>query len=144
MSKVENGSNVKVHYKGTLTDGKQFDSSYDRGETLPFEVGAGQMIKGFDAAVVGMEVGETKTVTIPSAEAYGERNEDALQEVPRNVFPPDFEFKTGEMVQGTAPTGQPIMAMIVEEKESTVVLDMNHPLAGKDLNFEIELMNIEQ
>ena len=144
MSKVENGSNVKVHYKGTLTDGKQFDSSYDRGETLPFQVGAGQMIKGFDAAVVGMEVGETKIVTIPSAEAYGERNEDALQEVPRTVFPPDFEFRLNETVQGADQNGNPLIAKILEVKDETVKLDLNHPLAGEELTFEIELVEITQ
>ena len=142
MSKVENGNNVKVHYKGTLTDGEQFDSSYDRGETLPFTVGAGQMIKGFDAAVVGMEVGEKKTVSIPSAEAYGERREDAVQDVPKTVFPPDFEFRINETVQGADQNGQPLIAKILEENEETVKLDLNHPLAGKDLTFEIELVEI--
>lgn len=144
MSKVENGNNVKVHYKGTLTDGEQFDSSYDRGETLPFTVGAGQMIKGFDAAVVGMEVGEKKTVSIPSAEAYGERREDAVQDVPKTVFPPDFEFRINETVQGADQNGQPLIAKILEENEETVKLDLNHPLAGKDLTFEIELVEITQ
>lgn len=144
MSKVENGSNVKVHYKGTLTDGVQFDSSYDRGETLPFTVGAGQMIKGFDAAVVGMEVGETKTVTIPSAEAYGDRQETAIQEVPKSVFPEGFEFKINESVQGADQNGRPLIAKILEEKEETVKLDLNHPLAGQDLTFEIEMVEITQ
>ena len=144
MSKVENGNNVKVHYKGTLTDGEQFDSSYDRGETLPFTVGAGQMIKGFDAAVVGMEVGEKKTVSIPSAEAYGERREDAVQDVPKTVFPPDFEFRINETVQGADQNGQPLIAKILEENDETVKLDLNHPLSGKDLTFEIELVEITQ
>ena len=90
MSKVENGNNIKVHYKGTLKNGEQFDSSYDRGNTLDFTVGAGQMIKGFDNAVVGMGVGETKKVTLPPAEAYGIRNEEAVQTVPKTAFPPEF------------------------------------------------------
>jgi len=144
MSKVENGNNVKVHYKGTLTNGEQFDSSYDRGETLPFTVGAGQMIKGFDAAVVGMEVNDKKTVTIPSAEAYGPRVEDAVQDVPKTIFPPDFEFRINETVTGADQNGQPLIAKILEENEETVKLDLNHPLAGEDLTFEIELVEITQ
>ena len=142
MSKVEKGSKVKVHYKGTLTDGVQFDSSYDRGETLPFEVGAGQMIPGFDAAVVGMEAGDKKTVTIPSAEAYGERNDEAVQDVPKTAFPPDFEFRLNESVQGANEQGQPLIAKILEVTDESVKLDLNHPLAGEDLTFEIELVEI--
>ena len=142
MSKVEKGSKVKVHYKGTLTDGVQFDSSYDRGETLPFEVGAGQMIPGFDAAVVGMEAGDKKTVTIPSAEAYGERNNEAVQDVPKTAFPPDFEFRLNESVQGANEQGQPLIAKILEVTDESVKLDLNHPLAGEDLTFEIELVEI--
>ena len=91
-----------------------------------------------------MTVGEVKNIHLGVDDAYGPASDNAVQEAPKNLFPPDFVFKTGEMVQGTAPTGQPILAMIVEEKESTIVLDMNHPLAGKDLNFEIELVDIEQ
>ena len=142
MSKVEKGSKVKVHYKGTLTDGEQFDSSYDKGETLPFEVGAGQMIPGFDAAVVGMETGDKKTVTIPSSEAYGDRVEDAVQEVSKTAFPPEFEFRLNETVQGADQNGQPLIAKILEVTDETVKLDLNHPLAGKELTFEIELVEI--
>ena len=142
MSKVEKGSKVKVHYKGTLTDGVQFDSSYDRGETLPFEVGAGQMIPGFDAAVVGMEAGDKKTVTIPSSEAYGERNNEAVQDVPKTAFPPEFEFRLNETVQGANEQGQPLIAKILEVTDESVKLDLNHPLAGEDLTFEIELVEI--
>jgi len=142
MSKVEKGNNIKVHYKGTLNNGEQFDSSYDRGETLPFEVGAGQMIPGFDAAVVGMETGDKKTVTIPSAEAYGERNNEAVQDVPKTAFPPEFEFRLNETVQGANEQGQPLIAKILEVTDESVKLDLNHPLAGEDLTFEIELVEI--
>jgi len=142
MSKVEKGNNIKVHYKGTLNNGEQFDSSYDRGETLPFEVGAGQMIPGFDAAVVGMEAGDKKTVTIPSAEAYGERNNEAVQDVPKTAFPPEFEFRLNETVQGANEQGQPLIAKILEVTDESVKLDLNHPLAGEDLTFEIELVEI--
>ena len=143
-STVQSGQTVSVHYRGTLDDGSEFDNSRNRGEAMQVEVGSGQLIAGFDAALLGMTVGEVKNIHLGVEDAYGPVQEAAVQEAPKNLFPPDFVFKTGEMVQGTAPTGQPIMAMIVEEKESTVVLDMNHPLAGKDLNFEIELMSIEQ
>ena len=142
MSKVEKGNNIKVHYKGTLNNGEQFDSSYDRGETLPFEVGAGQMIPGFDAAVVGMETGDKKTVTIPSSEAYGERNNEAVQDVPKTAFPPEFEFRLNETVQGANEQGQPLIAKILEVTDESVKLDLNHPLAGEDLTFEIELVEI--
>ena len=142
MSKVEKGNNIKVHYKGTLNNGVQFDSSYDRGETLPFEVGAGQMIPGFDAAVVGMEAGDKKTVTIPSTEAYGERNNEAVQDVPKTAFPPEFEFRLNETVQGANEQGQPLIAKILEVTDESVKLDLNHPLAGEDLTFEIELVEI--
>ena len=142
MSKVENGNNIKVHYKGTLSDGEQFDSSYDRGSTLDFTVGAGQMIPGFDAAVVGMTVGESKTVTLPPSEAYGGRNEEAVQTVPKNVFPPEFEFKLNETVQGKTEQGMPLIAKILEVSDENVKLDLNHPLAGKSLTFDIELVEI--
>jgi len=111
---------------------------------MQVEVGSGQLIAGFDTALLGMTVGEVKNIHLNVDEAYGPVDDDAVQEAPKNLFPPDFTFNAGEVVQGQASTGEPIIAMIVEEKESTVILDMNHPLAGKDLNFEIELLNIEQ
>ena len=141
---VQSGQTVSVHYRGTLDDGSEFDNSRIRGEAMQVEVGSGQLIAGFDAALMGMTVGEVKNIHLNAEDAYGPIHENAVQEAPKSLFPPDFAFKTGEMIQGRAPTGQPIMAMIVEEKESTVVLDMNHPLAGKDLNFEIELMSIDE
>ena len=141
---VQSGQTVSVHYRGTLDDGSEFDNSRNRGQAMEVEVGSGQLIAGFDAALLGMTVGEVKNIHLNAEEAYGPIHEQAVQETPKNLFPPDFAFKTGELIQGRAPTGQPIMAKIVEEKESTVVLDMNHPLAGKDLNFEIELMSIDE
>lgn len=142
--KVENGNNVKVHYVGTLEDGQEFDSSRKRNETLNFTVGGGQMIKGFDNALIGMEVGETKDVTLSPDEAYGQRSENAVMPVGRENFPDDFQVKVGEMVQGSTAEGMPIQAMIVGEDEGNIILDMNHPLAGKSLNFNIELVEIEQ
>tara|TARA_R110002073_G_C9099577_1_gene548596 strand:- start:96 stop:533 length:438 start_codon:yes stop_codon:yes gene_type:complete len=144
INAVQSGQTVSVHYRGTLDDGSEFDNSRTRGEAMQVEVGSGQLIAGFDAALMGMTVGEVKNIHLGAEDAYGLIHEEAVQEAPKDLFPADFVFKTGEMVQGQTPTGQPVMAKIVEEKESTVVLDMNHPLAGKDLNFEIELVNIEQ
>jgi FKBP-type peptidyl-prolyl cis-trans isomerase 2 len=142
--KVEKGKNVKVHYTGTFENGQEFDSSRTRNETLNFTVGAGQMIAGFDNAVMGMEVGETKDVTLTPNEAYGERNEEAVQPVNRKNFPEDFVVRVGEMVQGSTAEGIPIQAVVVGEDEENIILDMNHPLAGKSLNFNIELVEIEE
>mgnify|MGYP003628531655 FL=1 len=144
INTVQSGQKVSVHYRGTLDDGSEFDNSRNRNEPMQVQVGSGQLIAGFDAALLGMTVGEVKNIHLNAEEAYGPIHEEAVQETAKSLFPPNFTFKTGEMIQGSAPTGQPIMAKIVEEKESTVVLDMNHPLAGKDLNFEIELIDIEE
>jgi FKBP-type peptidyl-prolyl cis-trans isomerase 2 len=144
MKKVEKGNKIKVHYTGTLNDGNKFDSSHDRGDTLNFEVGAGQMIKGFDAAVLGMETGETKKINLKPTDAYGDINPKALTEVPTQSFPTDFNPKVDEMVQGSTIDGKPVIAKVKELKESTIVLDLNHPLAGQELNFEIELVEIEE
>tara|TARA_R100000664_G_C2755600_1_gene143332 strand:- start:730 stop:1347 length:618 start_codon:yes stop_codon:yes gene_type:complete len=140
--KVQNGNNVSVHYRGTLNDGTEFDNSKIRGQTLSFEVGSGRMLPGFDRAVVGMTVGQTKKISLAANEAYGPRIPDAIQAVPKTSFPPDFEFLVGEVIQGNGPQG-PFLAKIEEEKEQEVVLDFNHPLAGEDLSFEIELVSFE-
>jgi len=140
--KVKNGDSVKVHYIGTLNDGNEFDNSYKRGSTLDFKVGGGQMIKGFDNALVEMEIGQKKTINIKPEEAYGPRREEAITVVAKENFPPDFVAKEGEMVQGRTESGQPINALIIEVQDNDVILDMNHPLAGEELNFEIELVEI--
>ncbi len=142
--KVENGHNVKVHYVGTLNDGSEFDSSHNRGEALEFEVGSGKMIRGFDAALVGMTVGESKKVTLAPEQAYGDRIEEAIQTVPKTTFPPEFTLEEGQVVRGANKAGQPMMAIIAQLNKDDVVLDLNHPLAGKELNFEIELVDIQQ
>ena len=142
MSEVKNGSSVKVHYIGTLTDGTEFDSSKKRNETLDFQVGTGQMIPGFENGVMGMKVGEKRNLTLDPSEAYGPVNPGAVQEVPRNQFPEDFEFVVGATVHGDGPQG-PIMAKILAENKDTISLDFNHPLAGETLNFEVELVEIE-
>lgn len=140
--KVENGNNVRVHYTGTLEDGQEFDSSRKRNETLNFTVGGGQMIKGFDNAVIGMEVGESKDVVLSPDDAYGQRSEHAVMPISRNNFPNDFVIEIGAMVQGSTSEGMPVQAVIVGEDEENIILDMNHPLAGKSLNFNIELVEI--
>ena len=143
INTVQSGHKVSVHYRGTLDDGSEFDNSRERGEAMEVEVGSGQLIAGFDAALLGMTVGEVKNIHLGAEEAYGPYRDEALRETPKNMFPEGFSFRIGEMVRGATPDGMPILAKIVEEKDSTVILDMNHPMAGKDLNFEIELMNIE-
>ena len=144
MTKVEKGSKVKVHYTGTKNDGSKFDSSYDRGQVLEFEVGSGQMIKGFDEGVVGMEVGETKDLHLKPEDAYGLRKEEAQTEVPKEALPPDFNPEVGETVQGQTIDGRPILAKVKELQENKVILDLNHPLAGEELNFKVELVEIEK
>ena len=142
MSKVKNGDTVSVHYVGTFEDGTEFDSSHSRNDPLSFEVGAGNMIPGFESAVGGMTVGETKSISLSPDDAYGDINPVAVQEIPRGNFAPDFEFQVDATIYGHDDSGQPMMAKIVSLNEDTVKLDFNHPLAGKNLKFEIELIEI--
>jgi peptidylprolyl isomerase len=139
MSKVSDGSKVKVHYTGKLNDGTVFDSSQDR-EPLEFTVGEGKVIPGFEDAVRGMEQGESKNVTIGSDQAYGERRQDMILEVPRDKFPEDIPPNVGQQLMLRHPEGQEFPAFIVEVKDDVITLDANHPLAGEDLNFEIQLV----
>tara|TARA_A100001391_G_scaffold111393_1_gene74744 strand:+ start:22 stop:459 length:438 start_codon:yes stop_codon:yes gene_type:complete len=142
--KVTNGSMVKVHYKGTLSDGREFDNSHTRGQTLDFKVGAGQMIKGFNDAVIGMTKGQTKSFTILAEDAYGEYNPEAFTTAPKTAFPPNFNFEVGAEVQGQTPSGQPFLAKITALENDEVTLDVNHPLAGQDLTFEVEVVEVEE
>ena len=135
------GKKVKTHYRGTLDDGTQFDSSYDRGEPIEFTCGAGQMIPGFDAAVVDMALGEKKSVHIPAKDAYGEYNEQAVQKIPAHQVPNVDQLPVGQTVYFNSPYG-PMPAKVVSVTIDEVVLDMNHELAGKDLNFDIELVEV--
>jgi peptidylprolyl isomerase len=143
MQQAKNGDLVKVHYTGKLTTGEQFDSSAGR-EPLEFTVGAGQMIQGFDAAIPGMIVGDKKTINIPAAEAYGERNPEAIFDFPKTNIPPDMlpQLQAGMQLQLTNQQGQPVPVVITEIKEEVIVLDANHMLAGKELVFDIELVEI--
>ena len=136
------GDTVKVHYEGTLNDGSQFDSSYDRGEPIAFTVGGGQMIQGFDDAVFGMTVGEVKNITLAPGEAYGEPDPDAFTDLDKSTFPEDFEFTTGDKVPLSGPDGTYFIGTITEDRNTDVTIDLNHPMAGKDLNFKIELLEI--
>ena len=142
--KVKSGQTVELHYVGTLEDGTEFDSSRTRNETISVEVGSGQLITGFDAALTGMKLGEVKNITLPPEEAYGDVNPEAYDTVPLNAFPDSFEPVVGNMVQGVSPDGRPVVAKINSVNDDSVTLDFNHPLAGKTLNFEIELLNIQE
>lgn len=141
MQVAKKGDKVKVHYTGKLTDGTIFDSSEGR-EPLEFEVGAGMMIKGFDAAVDGMDLGATVTAEIPAAEAYGEAREDMIIDVPRTNLPPDMNPEVGQQLAMSQPDGQQVPVKVKEVREDVVVIDANHDLAGKDLIFDIELVEI--
>ena len=136
------GKKVRAHYRGTLDDGTQFDCSYDRGEPIEFTCGAHQMIAGFDAAVIDMEVGEKKTVHIPAADAYGERRDDLVLRFPAAQVPNIDEIKVGDKLFLTTPAGQPVPVTVIEVDAEGVTLDTNHELAGKDLNFDIELVEV--
>lgn len=138
---AKNGDKVRVHYTGKLTDGEQFDSSAGR-EPLEFTVGAGQMIKGFDAAIPGMAVGDKKTINIPAAEAYGERDPEAIIEFPKSNVPPDMQLEKGMKLTLSNQYGQPVPVVVEEVKDDVIMLDANHFLAGKELVFDIELVEI--
>ena len=141
MQQVKNGDKVKVHYHGRFTDGTTFDSSEGR-EPLEFIVGEGNVIKGFDEGVMGMSIGDKKTVSIQAGDAYGDKNEDMFVEFPKEQFPPDMNPEVGMQLNMTNGNGQVILVTIVEVKEDSVILDANHPLAGRDLVFDIELVSI--
>ena len=141
MAQVKEGDVVKVHYTGKLTNGEQFDSSVGR-EPLEFTVGAGQMIKGFDAAMPGMNVGDKKTISIAPEDGYGEKSEDAIIEFPKENVPADMKLEPGMPLTLSNQAGQPVPVIVVEVKDDVIVLDANHFLAGQDLVFDIELVEI--
>ena len=141
MPRAKSGNTVKVHYRGTLEDGTQFDSSRGR-EPLQFTLGEGRIIAGFETAVEGMSVGGTKTVTVPAADAYGPRRDDFAREVPRDAIPDDIDLAEGMVLTAQGPEGQTQRFSVVDFDEQKVKIDANHPLAGKDLTFELELMEV--
>ena len=137
------GKKVKVHYVGTLADGSQFDSSRDRGEPLAFTCMGGQMIPGFDEAVRTLEVGQTVTVTIPAAQAYGEVDPKMIIKMQFEALPGSEKLQVGQHPVLATPDGRPVPCVVVAKDEETITFDMNHELAGKDLTFEIELLEAE-
>lgn len=141
MSNIKNGDTVKVHYKGTLKDGSVFDSSEGR-DPLEFTMGMGQLIPGFEKAVTGLEVGDRTVVDIPSAEAYGDSREDLIAKIPRKDLPPSIEPEVGMQLQMNQQNGQPIPVRVTSVNDTDITIDANHALAGKDLTFEIEVVEI--
>ena len=139
---IINGKNVSFHYIGTLDDGTEFDSSYTRGEPMSGLVGDGKLISGFENALLGMKANEKKSIVIESKDAYGEFNPKAIQIVPLTSFPEDFEGIVGKVVQGKAENGNVFTAVITEVVDDNFTLDFNHPLAGKNLNFDIEIVSV--
>jgi peptidylprolyl isomerase len=141
MEQAQHGDTVRVHYTGKFDDGTAFDSSAQR-EPLEFTLGQGQIIPGFEKAVVGMQPGESKTETIPSEEAYGPRRDEMVIAVDRQQLPADLEPQVGQRLQVTQPDGNAVPVVVTEVNPSQVTLDANHPLAGKDLTFDITLVEI--
>jgi len=139
---IKTGDTVKIEYTGTLDDGTVFDSSAEHGNPLEFQVGGGQVIKGFDDAVLGMSENEEKQFSILPAEAYGEHDPTLVQKVPREVFPQDAELVPGLLFEAGLPTGEKVPATITEVQGGIVSVDLNHPLAGKRLNFKIKVSAI--
>ena len=141
MGQAKSGDTVKIHYTGKLDDGTQFDSSAGR-DPLEFQLGGGQVIRGFDEAVEGMAVGDSKDVSLEPENAYGQRQEHLVQEVPRSALPDDLNPEEGMALQATDPQGQVTQFAVVEVSEDTITVDANHPLAGQTLHFSLELVAI--
>jgi len=142
LSKIKDGDTVKVHYTGKLEDGTVFDSSKDR-EPLEFTLGEGQLIPGFEKAVTELEEGESKEVTIPADKAYGEPREDLIITVPKDQLPEDVEPQVGMQLQVNQPNGEPVPVRITEVGDENLTLDANHPLAGRELTFDIEVVEVK-
>jgi len=143
MTHVEQGDTVHLHYTGTLDDGTTFDSSEGR-DPLVFQVGAGQIIPGLDTALPGMAEGEEKKVTVPCEEAYGPVNPGMLQQIPRDNVPENIPVEIGTRLQMKTPEGQAVPVVVTAADAETITLDANHPLAGKDLIFDIKLVAIQK
>jgi peptidylprolyl isomerase len=141
MAEAKTNDTVKVHYTGRLTDGTVFDSSLER-EPLEFTIGQKSVIPGFEEGIIGMAIGDTKTVSIASQDAYGPYLEDLIGTIRRTQIPPDIELKVGTILQMQGPNGEVTLVMVKALNDESVTLDANHPLAGKDLTFEINLLEI--
>ena len=142
MSEAKKDNVVKVHYTGKLDSGQVFDSSKDR-EPLEFKIGEGKLIPGFENGVVGMKLQESKTIKIPFAEAYGEKKPELMIEVENQQLPENLKPEVGMELVSKSPDGQEQIVKIAEVKDASIVVDANHPLAGQDLTFEIELVDIQ-
>ncbi|WP_372916870.1 peptidylprolyl isomerase [Salegentibacter sp.] len=143
MSQVKQNDTVKVHYTGKLTDGQVFDSSVERGEPIEFTMGQGQLIPGFEKGLIDMEVNEKKTINIPKEEAYGEPREELVQEVPKSQLPEEIKPEVGMGLVSKSPDGNEMNLVVKEVKDESIVVDGNHPLAGKDLVFDLEVVEIK-
>ena len=143
MSQVKQNDRVKVHYTGKLSNGEVFDTSLER-DPMEFQVGKGQLIPGFENGVIDMKVNEKKTIVVPSDEAYGEARPELVQEVPNDRLPPEIKPEVGMGLVSTTPEGQEIQLVVKEVKDEAIVVDGNHPLAGQDLTFEVEVVSIEK
>ena len=141
MTQAKHGDTVKVHYTGRLEDATTFDTSVEH-DPLQFTLGKGEMIPGFEQAVVGMKPGESKTAVIPAEEAYGPHRKELTIEVGRDKIPPDFKAEVGRPLRIRLADGKTTVVKVIEISESTITLDGNHPLAGKDLTFDIQLIEI--
>ena len=141
MQQVQSGDTVKVHYHGRLTDGTTFDTSAGR-DPLEFKVGSGMVIPGFDNGVMGMQVGDKKTIQIPVAEAYGPKDPERVVAFPASEFPENMELEVGMQLQMSDSQGNVFPVVVAEIGDENVMLDANHPLAGQDLVFDIELVEI--
>ncbi|TBW29152.1 peptidylprolyl isomerase [Gramella sp. KN1008] len=143
MSQVKQNDTVKVHYTGKLEDGQVFDSSVQRGEPIEFTLGQGQLIPGFEKGLIDMEVNEKKTINIPKDEAYGDPNPELIQEVEKNQLPEELKPEVGMPLVSKTPDGREINLVVTEVKDNSIVVDANHPLAGKDLIFDLEVVEIK-
>jgi peptidylprolyl isomerase len=141
MSQAKSGDTVRIHYTGKLRNGTQFDSSEGR-DPLEFSLGSGQVIPGFDRAVDGMSIGDSKTVTIPPEEAYGPKHEQLVQDVPKTALPADLSPEVGMRLQSRAPDGRTLQLVVTDVADDTITVDGNHPLAGEELTFDIKLVAI--
>jgi peptidylprolyl isomerase len=141
MSQAKSGDTVRVHYSGRLQDGQEFDSSEGR-EPLEFTIGTGQIVPGVEEAVVGMNLGDERTVTVAADDAYGQRREDMVQQIERSMLPEGMEPQIGMRLAAEGPGGSSLMLTVVDLDETSITVDANHPLAGHDLTFDLKLVEI--
>ena len=142
MTQLKTGDKVKVHYVGTLKEGQIFDSSREKEQPIEFSIDDGKLLKGFNDAVKDLDVGTKKNISIASEEAYGKYINEAVITVPKSEFPEGMKYELNGFIQGQDNEGRPVQGQVIKIEEESINLDMNHPLAGEDLNFEIELVEI--